>query len=82
MSSVKVEPGAPMNTLAIAQIVLSSMASTCNITKLPKLPINSQIFLKNIFSKSQTTTFMLVNNATQPLFFIHRPDQTFEGDTF
>jgi len=28
MSSVKVEPGAPMNTLDMAQIVLSSIAST------------------------------------------------------
>ena len=28
MSSVKVDPGAPMNTLDMAQIVLSSIAST------------------------------------------------------
>ena len=45
MSSVNVEPGAPINTLAIAQIVLSSIASTCNPTILPKAhkKINQQI---------------------------------------
>lgn len=33
ISSVKVDPGAPMNTLDIAQIVLSSMASTYRVKR-------------------------------------------------
>jgi len=73
MSSVKVEPGAPMNTLDIAHIVLSSIASTFSM----------KVFIMHISKeiKSGKKTSVVERKEACSINFYYKPRHIFSDCT-